>query len=201
LENGGWYLLAGHLDRLRHSAQRFGFPWNPKAIRAHLKNQAHKRPNGRWKVRLLLSRDGTVRCESAPLDLPMVPWRVGLAQQPVDESDLYLYHKTTRRDVYDNFRRAHPDCDDVILWNRRGELTESTLANLVIEIRGRRYTPPVQSGLLDGVMRRHLIRQGKVVERILTRQDLRRADRVFLINSLRGWIPVDLPSRKTKKSR
>ncbi|MBP9128204.1 MAG: aminodeoxychorismate synthase component I [Elusimicrobia bacterium] len=201
LENRAWYLLAGHLDRLRRSAQRLGFPWNPKAIRAHLKTQAHKRPNGRWKVRLLLSRDGTIRCESTGLEGDIPRWRVVVAQQPVDESDLFLYHKTTCRDVYDSFRRAHPDDDDVILWNRRGELTESTLANLVIEIRGRRYTPPVRCGLLGGVMRRHLIRQGKIIERVLTRHDLRRADRVFLINSVRGWIPVDLPSRKTKKRR
>lgn len=201
LENGEWYLLAGHLDRLRHSAQRFGFPWNPKAIRDHLKTQAHKRPNGRWKVRLLLSRDGNVRCESAPLDVPMTPWRVGLAQQPVDESDLFLYHKTTRRDVYDKFRRAHPDGDDVLLWNQRGELTESTLANLVIKMNGHLYTPPIQCGLLGGVFRRHLLGRGKIRERVLTRTDLRRAERVFLINSVRGWIPVGLLSRNRKKSR
>lgn len=201
LNNGNWYLLAGHLDRLRRSAVRLGFPWNSGAVRASLKAQAQKRAKGRWKVRLLLARDGTVRCESSPLGPSPTPWRVAVAKHPVDESDLFLYHKTTRRDVYDRFRADSPECDDVILWNRRGELTESTLANLALDIKGRLYTPPAQCGLLGGVFRAHLIKRGLLHERVLTEADLYRADRVLLFNSVRGWIPVQILSSKIKNGR
>jgi para-aminobenzoate synthetase/4-amino-4-deoxychorismate lyase len=103
---------------------------------------------------------------------------------------VWLYHKTTRRDAYDQSRNTRPDCDDVILWNERGELTESTIANLVLELEGRRYTPPVSCGLLPGTMRAHLLESGEIAERVLTPADLDRASGVWLINSVRGWISV-----------
>lgn len=190
LEDGRWFLLPGHLRRLRRSAERMGFPSDEGRVRARLHKEAGHHPKGRWKVRLLLSRDGSVNVQAEKLDPTDAPWRVALARTPVDEGDLFLYHKTTRRDVYDRQRRAHPGADDVILWNRRGELTESTWANLVLQIGGKRYTPPVPCGLLGGVFRENLLRRGQVSERFLRRVDLLRAEKVFLINSVRGWVSV-----------
>ena len=71
------------------------------------------------------------------------PWRVDFASDPVDPRDPFILHKTTRRVVYENAKRSKPDMDDVLLWNARGEVTESTIANVVAEIDGVRYTPPV----------------------------------------------------------
>ena len=85
--------------------------------------------------------------------LPPSPSRtlqVGLAARPVDPRSAFLYHKTTRREIYDEAAASRPDCDDVLLWNDRGELTESTIANVVVEISGQRLTPPVACGLLPG---------------------------------------------------
>jgi para-aminobenzoate synthetase/4-amino-4-deoxychorismate lyase len=191
LEDGRWFLLPGHLRRLRRSAERMGFPWDEGRVRARLHKEAGHHPKDRWKVRLLLSRDGSVKIQAEKLEPTDAPWRVALARKPVDKGDLFLYHKTTRREIYDQQRRAHPLADDVILWNRRRELTESTWANLVLQIRGKRYTPPVPCGLLGGVFREHLLRRGQVTERILRLTDLRRAEKIFLVNSVRGWISVD----------
>lgn len=190
LDEGKWFLLKGHLNRLRGSAQRLGFPWNEPNVRAALENEKGRRSMGLWKIRLFLSREGHVRCESEPIPFTVKPWRVVLAKTPVDERDIFLYHKTTRRDVYERHRHTHPRSDDVILWNRRGDLTESTVANLVVEMRGRRYTPPVSCGLLNGVYRQDLLRRGRIQERVLTRADCRRADALYLINSVRGFIPI-----------
>ena len=89
-----------------------------------------------------------------------------LAAHPVDPSDEFLYHKTTNRAVYERARR--PDCDDVILWNPAGEVTETTIANLVVEggmtEQGRRVTPPVACGLLPGTLRAELLATGEVSE-------------------------------------
>ena len=117
--------------------------------------------------------------------------RVGLARKPVDDGDAFLYHKTTRREVYDEARTQRPDCDDVILWNGRGELTESTIANLALRIQGQWYTPPIESGLLPGVMRAHLLDEGHLREGILTKDDLAQADEVGLFNSVRKWMDVE----------
>jgi branched-subunit amino acid aminotransferase/4-amino-4-deoxychorismate lyase len=128
-------------------------------------------------------------------------WRVALAREPVDPREVFLYHKTTHRQVYERMRGAHPDCDDVILWNTRGEITESTLANVVVRLEGRLYTPPVECGLLAGVYREHLLRRGLLRERVLTLDDLRRAEAVYLINSVRGWIRAELPSNTNRRAK
>ncbi len=74
----------------------------------------------------------------------------------------------------------------MILWNERGELTESSIANLVLEIGGQCYTPPVTAGLLAGTSRAQLLEDGEIEERVLTMDDLARATRLWLINSVRG---------------
>ncbi|HEU0053696.1 MAG TPA: aminotransferase class IV, partial [Longimicrobium sp.] len=82
---------------------------------------------------------------------------------------------------------SRPDVDDVLLVNERGELTESTIANLVVEMDGVRWTPPLESGLLPGVFRAELLRRGEITERVLRPADLVRADTLWLVNSVRRW--------------
>ena len=50
-------------------------------------------------------------------------------------------------------RAARPGCDDVILWNERGEITESCTANVVIDLDGELITPPIECGVLGGTFR------------------------------------------------
>jgi para-aminobenzoate synthetase/4-amino-4-deoxychorismate lyase len=143
-------------------------------------------------VRLDLAQDGTTRAHASPLpETPAHPSFV-LAQHPVLRNDLSLYHKTTRRTTYEQAmataQAAHADIFEVLLWNEDGELTEFTRGNLLLEIDGMRYTPPLSCGLLDGVLRRTLLESGQIQERTLTRNDLERAERILFINSLRGEI-------------
>jgi para-aminobenzoate synthetase/4-amino-4-deoxychorismate lyase len=115
-------------------------------------------------------------------------WKIALAKQPVTSSDCLLYHKTTRRAVYEAALNGHPDCNDVILFNECGELTESCYANLVVVRRNRWLTPPVSCGLLAGTLRAELLAQGKLIEKVLRVSDLKNTDRILLINSVRGVI-------------
>jgi len=184
----GWYLLGRHLGRLEHSAGHFGFAFPPQVIGAALEAVAAA-GQGPLRVRLLLARDGGVRTEHTPLDLTERRLTVRLASAPIDPSDVFLFHKTTNRDVYDRARRR--DCDDVILWNPAGEVTESTIMNLVVEIEGRRVTPPIECGLLPGTMRAELLATGAVSEARVTIEQARAAGRFWLVNSVRGWCPAD----------
>jgi para-aminobenzoate synthetase/4-amino-4-deoxychorismate lyase len=102
---------------------------------------------------------------------------VSLATEPVDSSDRFLYHKTTRRRGGDN----------EIFWNERGEITESSIANIVVSLDGELFTPPIECGLLPGVFRNHLLAQGKIKERVITIEEFKRAEEFFLINSVRKW--------------
>ena len=114
------------------------------------------------------------------------PVRLGLAAAPMDEEDVFLYHKTSQRAVYEQARASRPDCDEVLLWNRRGELTETTIANLALALDGRLVTPPVASGLLAGVLRAELLETGQLHEQTLRLDDLARCQGITLISALRG---------------
>jgi para-aminobenzoate synthetase / 4-amino-4-deoxychorismate lyase len=200
LEDGQISRIERHLARMSGSARRFAFRWDEPAVRAAIAASQQIHGSGLWRLRLLLNRDGTptVQC-AAHVNEPNRRWRVAFADQPVDEHDPFLQNKTTRRDLYDRARRAQPDADDVILWNSRGEATESSIANLVVELEGQRYTPPVVCGLLPGVFRAELLDEGAIRERVLMREDVVRASRIWLINSLRGWIEAHLASNHSRR--
>ena len=176
LEDGEYFLLTRHLERLRDSAEFFGFVFNEEAIRSALE---HIDVDG--KVRLTLWKDGRIETEVSAIE-PVERRRVALATEAVDSSNRFLYHKTTKR----------PYGDDIIFWNERGEITESTIANVVVRIDGELYTPPVQSGLLAGTFRNQLLAEGKIKERVITIEELKNAKEFFLINSVRKWMNVGL---------
>jgi para-aminobenzoate synthetase/4-amino-4-deoxychorismate lyase len=181
----GFFLLDGHLSRLAGSAAHFGFRFD----RAEVLHALHRGLGASTpqRVRLLLDRSGEATVESIPLDPSPAPVRVAIAREPVDSRDPLLFHKTTRRAVYDERRASRPDCDDVLLLNERGELTESTIANLVVRLDGALWTPPLGSGLLPGVLRADLLSRGDIRERTLRPADLDRAQAVYLISSVRRW--------------
>ncbi len=115
-----------------------------------------------------------------------------LAAGRVDSNNPFLYHKTTHRSVYEEALAKRPGFDDVLLYNERGEVTESTRANVLVRMDGMLYTPPVACGLLAGTMRARLLEQGEIAERILSPADLARAEEVLLVNSVRGLVKVEL---------
>jgi para-aminobenzoate synthetase / 4-amino-4-deoxychorismate lyase len=182
-----YLLLDEHLARLGASADYFGYEADAEAIRADLLDAVKDVQGGALKVRLLVARDGTYRIESGPA-APSTPVRLGLAAEAVDDTDVFLYHKTTHRAVYDRAKASRPDCDDVLLWNQRGEVTETTTANVLLELDGAWVTPPVRCGLLAGTMRANLLAQGAVQEAIVTAQDAARANSIRLVNSVRKQV-------------
>jgi branched-subunit amino acid aminotransferase/4-amino-4-deoxychorismate lyase len=107
-------------------------------------------------------------------------------------ADAFLFHKTSRRALYDAAlaeARAH-GADEPLLANERGEVTEGARTNLIVELDGARFTPALDCGLLPGIARARLLASGRVRERVLRREDLHRATRLWLVNSLRGCIPA-----------
>ena len=189
-----FFLMDRHLDRLAGSAEYFEFPYSRREVINRLESavsdyfKQHPGP-GDLRIRLLLARDGSITVEPLPFD-PIPPGRkatVRLAASPVDDTHRFLYHKTTHRMVYEQARAACPGCDDVLLWNKKGELTESTIANIVVELDGRRVTPPVSCGLLPGTFRAERLAHGEIEEAVIRIEDLHRGTRLWLINSVRQW--------------
>lgn len=188
-DNGEYVRLAAHLARLRESADYFGFVCDEADILSAISTSPHPHISPS-RVRVTLAADGTVAVTYAPLDItPDMP-TYSLATSPVSSSNRWLFHKTTRREVYDHHKAAHPDVFDVLLWNERRELTEFTRGNVVLELDGRMVTPARECGLLGGVFRQALLDSGQIVEAVVPAGDLGRATRVWFVNSLREWVEV-----------
>jgi len=186
----GYALLDKHLARLSGSADYFDFLLDHAEIVRQMNALGPTLPPEPHKIRLLLARDGTIRLEAEPIIIPApnaAPLNVARARQPINRKDVFLYHKTTNRRVYADAEASRPGFDDVILFNAEGEVTESSRANIVVEIDGDLYTPPVECGLLPGTFRAHALETGAVTERVIPLDRLFDSPRVFLINSVRGW--------------
>ncbi|RME98399.1 MAG: aminodeoxychorismate synthase, component I, partial [Chloroflexi bacterium] len=188
----GYFLAAAHVARMVDSAGYFDFAVTEAQLWHKLEQAAHNLGEQPCRVRLLASRSGRILVQSTPLAQSALPRRfsVALAPSPVDSKNPFLYHKTTHRQVYRRAQAAHPAADDVLLWNERGQITESCIANVVVRFGNRLVTPPVGCGLLAGTYRGYLLAQQKITEQVVTLDDLKRADQVYLINSVRRWIDV-----------
>jgi para-aminobenzoate synthetase/4-amino-4-deoxychorismate lyase len=192
LEEGEFFLLNRHLARLEASAKYFNFHFSEEQVLSKLEPVVANSPTGKWKIRLLLSKVGETEIEAVQIESIRERQRVALATHSVDQNDKFLFHKTTNRHTYDESRAQRPDCDDVVLWNQRGEVTESSVANVVLTIDGQLFTPPQTSGLLAGTFREELLVEGKMRERVIYKEELREASNFFLINSVRKWMPAML---------
>lgn len=93
--------------------------------------------------------------------------------------------------MFDDARENFPDYDDILLFNERGELTEFTIGNLVVDMDGKFFTPPISCGLLAGTFREYLLETGKVEERVIHKDELKKCTKIYLVNSVRKWQEVD----------
>jgi para-aminobenzoate synthetase / 4-amino-4-deoxychorismate lyase len=192
-EGDGLFLLERHLARLRRSAAYFGFRLNEEPIRRALATRTASLC-GSHKVRLLLSRKGTfaIQCEAMVDDPPSASHLVALAGKRVDSRDPFIYNKTTHRPLYAAAPAERPDCIDLLFLNERDEVAEGAYHNIVVRMEGELLTPPLESGLLPGVFREELLESGEIRERAFTAEQLKGAEEIYLINSVRKWRRVTL---------
>ncbi|MAU40946.1 MAG: aminodeoxychorismate synthase, component I [Kordiimonas sp.] len=205
----GYYLKAQHFDRLEKSAAYFGYPYDPAELTSLLDMQENSLLNNEqdiasnpWRIRVLLSPLGALsitatQMDTTPLSPPANYPHICLSATTVQRDNIFLYHKTTQRKFYDDAlsrARAENGCIDVIFTNENGELTEGAISNIFVEKNGRLYTPPQHCGLLAGTLRQSLLDDPTVdlTEKVLTPDDLKTADRLFIGNALRGLIEVRL---------
>ncbi len=191
----GYVLLARHLQRLRQSADYFGFQLDLLDIREQLDRFTPDLSRAPQRIRMLVSRRGSVSLSAGPVDVDEGFPSVALAAFPIDSANPFLYHKTTNRQIYDEAVEARPGFADVLLHNENNLVTESTIANLVIEIGGQLLTPPIESGLLPGTLRAHLLEEGKIREKAITVDEMLQADARYLVNSVRGFHAVSVVTK------
>jgi len=196
--------LDAHLDRMAASAGYFGFEWDLGEARHACATAAAGSSSGdAHRMRILLSRAGHVDVELDRLEpAPGASVRLALAPFSVRADDVFCCHKTTNRALYERVAGDHPDADDVVLANERGEITETCRANLLYRLRDRWFTPPLSSGGLAGIARQRSIESGDVGERVLMLDELDDADEFAVVSSLRGRrsaVPTGWPAAARRK--
>lgn len=201
IETMRWEPLSGilrrelHLARLANSAAELGFVCDMASVRQKLDQAA--RGDAALRLRLTLAPDGVISITSAPYEAlaSHAVWRVAIAKTRLNSSDPLLRHKTTRRQAYIAAREefSPAEIDEVILLNERDEVCEGTITSVFVDVgQSSCVTPPLSSGLLDGVLRREFLNNRVVAEEVITLETLNSAKGIFVGNSLRGMIRAKL---------
>jgi branched-subunit amino acid aminotransferase/4-amino-4-deoxychorismate lyase len=198
-ETGEVYLVDRHLARLSRSASYFSFTCDPERVRDAVLRFAElaQKPA---RLRLTLSSDGIPLVETGPLPVGYVE-RLKLSSVKVNPKDVFLYHKTTNRGIYEQARRECAAGSDAILVNERGEITETPIMNIAVFRNGRWVTPQVECGLLPGVMREELLERREVVEGVIPASELQVGETVRCFNALRGIFDVSLDIERDSPPR
>ncbi|MBK7316070.1 MAG: aminodeoxychorismate synthase component I [Anaerolineales bacterium] len=182
----GYFLLEKHLARVADSAEFFDFEFSTNKLETHLAQIASGFTSPQ-RIRVLVNRSGEISVEAKDFHPQKRAFKAQLAEKPMDSHNIFLFHKTTKREMYPS-----PVLDDILLYNEKDELTEFTIGNLVVEMDGQLFTPPISCGLLAGTFRAYLLETGKIRERIILKSELPDCTKIFLINSVRGWVDVEM---------
>jgi len=208
-ENGDYWLLDYHLERLRQSANYFLFYYDEKILLNRLEKTALENKGTTMRVRLSLQKDGTITIQSVQCEspqkrcLPENPEQesgvlpgISLSAKRVDSSSSFFFHKSSQRELFQKeYARAQQEgLFDIIFQNERNEITEGCITNIVLYKNGQYYTPKISSALLAGTMRRKLLANAKssVIEQTLSLADVQQAEALFCCNSVRGVVQVRL---------
>lgn len=166
-----------HIKRLKNSVKELGFTWNNDLEKIGF--------NSGVVNRIELFKNGNFEYTTRKIPEPIKNPKIKIMHN-VNTSNPFLYHKTSIR------KSMSKDVFDEICINEKGEITEGTFTNIAIKQNGKIYTPPLKSGLLNGITRQKLLKEGRIEEKILYPEDLKCAEKIYCFNSVRGIVEVEL---------
>lgn len=187
IHQGELTFLDQHVTRLREASRYFAYPFDePKLLKELQEELARLESNLDYRCRIALHKNGTFHLVITELtDLPASYLQAQLTEQKLDLATPFTYFKTSQRDHLSQSNHEQ------IFHLPDGTLLETTIGNLVLDIKGKLYTPPAHLPLLDGIYRRYLLETDQMEEKLLTLKDLREADHIYACNALRGLYELD----------
>ncbi len=185
VENGNILLANEHFTRMEKAAKYFNFKFKKPKINITENNCI---------LRVLLNKDGDFEFQTREISNKIISKKITISPIIQNSKNEFLYYKTTYRPwFFDSFQKIkNGEIFDEIFLNEKGELTEGSRSNIILLINKKMYTPPITCGLLNGTYRQKLINEGKCIEKILYKNDLKNAEKIFCVNSVRGMVEVEL---------
>ncbi len=180
IENGKALFFQEHLERMEKTALFYNYPFDKKQIKLDLAQDGM--------VRILLNKNGRFDIQYRPLT-DITSNRITVSQTSTHSKDIFLQHKTDFRPYY---QVDYTHIFDEIFFNEKGELTEGSRSNVLIQQGGKLYTPPLECGLLSGIYRQKMLDEGACEEKILYLDDVLQAEKIYCVNSVRGIHEVKL---------
>jgi len=193
--SGTFERLDMHLNRMKEAASFFLFKFDGNHIIETLKNEISNYEAGKnFRVKIILNKWGKIKIEVKDIKLTSGEVKIIISDRTVSMEDKFQYFKTTNRDLYDSEYKKYQEQGffDVIFINEKRQIAEGAITNIFISKKGMLYTPPLASGILSGVYRKHWLHTNiNIKEEVLYKDDLLVADEIILTNSLRGKVRVD----------
>ena len=179
IKNNTPQLYFEHLKRLKNSCKKLGFKFNNNLINEKFENNKI--------ARIILNKNGDYEISYRKIDT-IETNKIDISNLKTYSKNEFLYHKTDFRPWYKKTEKSF----DTLYTNEKEELTEGTRTNIILLLDSKLYTPKTSCGLLGGTARNSLILNKQIKEKVLYKEDLFKAEKIFLINSIRGILEVKL---------
>ncbi|MGI0405980.1 chorismate-binding protein [Helicobacter himalayensis] len=189
----------------------FAWDFTPQSLENMLKKHFTHTLAPVFIVKLILTQNGALSLQVRDFTPSTLQNTAYLSHTRQDSHNDFLYHKTTQRahfEEQEHFKNADSALFDVLYCNEFGALTEGARSNIILLQGKKLVTPSLESGLLSGCMRAFLLDCGILSEECLLKKNLKHAQSIFLCNSVRGIVRVNLKKstrldsqRKAKRSK
>ena len=189
-----------HLERLGNSARKLFFDIDINEVRNKLIKYTNYLPsNKEYKIRLEYGYNHDVIIEHIEIDTSNKrQCLLQICPEKINSNNSLFKHKTTHNSSRGFYTKMHnkyignQENKELLFVNQFGNITETRFHNIIIEKDGNKYTPLLSDGVLDGVARKIMIAENRLIERSIDLIELQSADSIYLINSVRGLIPAYL---------
>ncbi len=194
-----------HFMRLRQGARLLGLklPVSESKLIIWLKKTARAHPARLKRLRLTITGgdsavwtgrrgDSQVICSAVEHKFDDSPLKLYAPESKIDERLVFNRIKTISYGAKAAaLREAQKNnCDDALLINGSGNISELTSANIFWTKKNKIYTPPITAGCLEGVTRKIILKEAKrnrwqIIEKNCSLKELKSADEVFSSSSVR----------------
>lgn len=186
LERGEIFLEDLHLRRLKFACIHFNI--KPKSFNLNSFKKFYKNPKI---LKIKVYQNGNVDIEIKPLD-SIKSNKIIFKRQKI-KSDFAMF-KTSNRIHLDSKKIQSGEFFDYIYFDKDKRLLEGARSNIVLQINDTLFTPKLDKSLdfrfLNGTFRTHLLKRGEIFEKELFLEDIKYAQKIFCINSLRKFVEV-----------